>query len=237
MWVLDAQEKVLRCQAVWRAPGATDGDFERSSRERTFVPGVGLPGRVWKSSRPAWIPDISTDDNFPRAPFAAQACLHGAFACPILLGDEVLGVLEFFSRQVREPDLDLLEMMATLGGQIGQFMERRRAEQGLREADRRKDEFLAMLSHELRNPLAPIRNALHIMAAPGIDAATLGHAREVTERQVQHLVRLVDDLLDVSRIMRGKIDLRKQPVELTQVIGGAIEIAQPMIDAHGQQLS
>src|SRR5207253_3119375 len=84
----------------------------------------------------------------------------------------------------------------------------------LKEAARRKDEFLAMLAHELRNPLAPIRNALHIMKMPGADAAIVEHARQMTERQVQQMVRLVDDLLDVSRIMRGKIELRKEMVEL-----------------------
>jgi PAS domain S-box-containing protein len=112
---------------------------------------------------------------------------------------------------------------------------RRRAEQ-LQEADRRKDEFLAMLSHELRNPLAPVRNALHIMKLPGAGAVAVRHAREIVERQIQHLVRLVDDLLDVSRIMQDKIELHKEEVELTVVVGRAIETAQPAIDAQGHQL-
>jgi two-component system CheB/CheR fusion protein len=114
--------------------------------------------------------------------------------------------------------------------------DRLRAEEAIREADRRKDEFLAMLAHELRNPLAPIRNALHLMKMPGATTAAIERARQITERQVQHMVRLVDDLLDVSRIMRGKIELRKEPVELASVISCAVDVAQPVLDAQGQEL-
>src|SRR5205823_6057776 len=134
--------------------------------------------------------------------------------------------------------------VGTIGGQVGHFIERKRAEEQLLRqneelaaADRRKDEFLAMLAHELRNPLAPIRNALHIMKMPGADAAMVEHARDMTDRQVRHLVRLVDDLLDVSRIMRGRIELRKEPVELAGVVATAVETAQPVIDAQGQHLT
>jgi PAS domain S-box-containing protein len=109
-------------------------------------------------------------------------------------------------------------------------------EDQLREADRRKDEFLATLAHELRNPLAPIRYALHILKLPGADAAIRERGRQMMERQVEHMARLVDDLMDVSRIMRGKIDLRKEPVELAIVIARAVETAQPVIDAEGHEL-
>ena len=114
---------------------------------------------------------------------------------------------------------------------------RRRAEDELREADRRKDEFLATLAHELRNPLAPIRNSLQILKMPRLDQATVERSREMMERQVQHLVRLVDDLLDVSRVMRGKIELRKERVELATVVARAVETAQPLIEAQGHELT
>ncbi len=99
-----------------------------------------------------------------------------------------------------------------------------------------KNEFLAMLAHELRNPLAPIRNALHILKLPDADPATMRQARGMMERQVQHLVRLVDDLLDVSRLMGNRIELRLEPVELASIIARAIETVQPVIDAHGHEL-
>ena len=111
-------------------------------RIRTIRIGVGLPGRIWRSASPIWVPDVTADENFPRGASAAVAGLHGAFACPIQVGDdEVLGVVEFFSREVREPDPDLLEMMATLGGQMGQFIERRRAEERLRNSERELADF------------------------------------------------------------------------------------------------
>jgi PAS domain S-box-containing protein len=111
-----------------------------------------------------------------------------------------------------------------------------RANTALREADRRKDEFLATLAHELRNPLAPIRNSLEILKMPTVDSGTAQQTREMMERQVQHLVRLVDDLLDVSRVMRAKIELRRERVELAFVVARAVESAQPLIEAQGHQL-
>jgi len=115
--------------------------------------------------------------------------------------------------------------------------ELRRRLDDLAEADRQKNEFLAMLAHELRNPLAPMRNALHIMKMPGADAGTVKTSRDMMERQMHQLVRLVDDLLDVSRIIRGKIDLRCEQVDLAVVVARAVETAQPVVDAHGHELS
>jgi signal transduction histidine kinase len=112
-----------------------------------------------------------------------------------------------------------------------------RANDALREADRGKDEFLAMLSHELRNPLAPVRNALQVLKMPGVDAAMARDARELMERQLQQMVRLVDDLLDVSRILRGRIELRKESLDLAAVFARAVETARPRLDARGQELT
>jgi two-component system, chemotaxis family, CheB/CheR fusion protein len=121
--------------------------------------------------------------------------------------------------------------------------ERRRAEQlvreraeALREADRRKDEFLALLAHELRNPLAPIR---YVLAASRKAGTPEQHRRaeEVIERQVAHLSRLLDDLLDISRVTRGTLELKKSPTELTYIVGSAIETARPLLDAKRHELS
>ncbi|MDB5387211.1 MAG: hypothetical protein JWM11_2857, partial [Planctomycetaceae bacterium] len=112
----------------------------------------------------------------------------------------------------------------------------KKMEEALRDTDRRKDEFLATLAHELRNPLAPIRNSLQILKMPRVDSATVHQTRDMMERQVNHLVRLVDDLLDVSRVMRGKIDLRKEPVELATIVARAVETVQPLIEFQGHQL-
>ena len=114
--------------------------------------------------------------------------------------------------------------------------ERKLAELALKEANQRKDEFLAMLAHELRNPLAPIRNAVLILNRTGAEEHMRQRATAMIERQVQHLVRLVDDLLDVSRVSQGKIKLKKQAVDLTDIIKQAIETSQPLIEARKHQL-
>lgn len=115
--------------------------------------------------------------------------------------------------------------------------DRRRAEEALREADRRKDEFLATLAHELRNPLVPIRNAVEIVKLQVALEPALQRVCDLLDRQVQHLVRLIDDLLDVSRISRGKLQLRKERVELAAVLEQTLEVARPLIDEAGQSLA
>lgn len=111
------------------------------------------------------------------------------------------------------------------------------AEDALKQADRRKDEFLATLAHELRNPLAPIRNSLHILKLAADKDGTLKNVCDMLERQVNNLVRLVDDLLEVSRITRGKIELRKEAVDLETTMRSALEISRPLIDAANHRLT
>jgi PAS domain S-box-containing protein len=122
----------------------------------------------------------------------------------------------------------------TVGAEID-VTERKRIEMDLRTADRRKDEFLATLSHELRNPLAPIRTAAQMLTVANLDREQLAWARQVIHRQVEHMARLLDDLLDVARITRGKLELRKERVDLGTVVDAAIESARPLITArkHG----
>ena len=118
-----------------------------------------------------------------------------------------------------------------------EMRERRDAEEALRIVDRRKDEFLATLAHELRNPLAPIRNALHLMQAPGSDSRVASEARAIIDRQVRQMVRLVDDLLEVSRITTGNLALRRERVELRSVAASALEAVEPMMRERGHALS
>jgi PAS domain S-box-containing protein len=123
-----------------------------------------------------------------------------------------------------------------VGGVVLEITERKKLEAELVEADRRKDEFLAMLGHELRNPLAAIRNALEVARLPGAGEAAAGQMAAIVERQVGNLVRLVDDLLDISRISRGKIELRRQSVDLAAVVGRAVEAARPFLDERQHDL-
>ena len=136
-------------------------------------------------------------------------------------------------RKVEERTLELQRINKTLEQEIA---ERHRAEEALREADRRKDEFLATLAHELRNPLAPIRNALEIMRLASGNPKAIEQARVMTERQVAQMVRLIDDLLDVSRISRSKLRLELEDLFLGEVIESALEISRPLIAKAGLTL-
>jgi PAS domain S-box-containing protein len=115
--------------------------------------------------------------------------------------------------------------------------ERRRAEQALRDADRRKDEFLATLAHELRNPLAPIRTGLEVMKLAQDQPEVIEEVRCTMERQTDQMIRLIDDLLDVSRITRGKLLLRRTRTELADVVQNAVDAARPLIDGAGHELT
>jgi PAS domain S-box-containing protein len=359
VWSVDPNEGVLRSVTTWHAPARAFPQFEQITRETPFAPGVGLPGRVWATGQPHWVPDVVQDLNFPRRPVASAEGLHAGFAFPVLLGSRVLGVFEFFSREVHEPDEAFLRTLGELGSQVGQFIERKRAEGALegsearksaileaaldaiitidhedrvvefnpaaeqtfgysraevlgrplvdliippalreqhlrgmahylatgegpvlgkrlempalrkdgseilvelaitrirtegpplftaylrditeqkraeeeraqllaelQETNRRKDQFLAMLAHELRNPLGAVANAFHILRTSHPDQRLWHRAMGVIQRQLQHQTRLLDDLLDVSRITHGRIELRPQPTDVVQLVREAAE--------------
>ncbi|HEY9421286.1 MAG TPA: PAS domain S-box protein [Thermoanaerobaculia bacterium] len=122
-------------------------------------------------------------------------------------------------------------------GTLTDITERREAVEALKEADRRKDEFLALLAHELRNPLAPLRNGLQVLRLAAGDANLIARSRDMMDRQLSHMVRLIDDLFDISRISRNKMELRRSRVLLADVISNAVETARPAIEAAGHELT
>ena len=131
LWSVNRAAMVLCCDATWHQPTAQFDEFTAVSRTCEFAPGIGLPGRVWASRQSAWIPDVVHDSNFPRASVADRAGLHGALGFPILRDGEVLGVMEFFSREIRQPDEELLATLTTVGSQVGLFVDRKRVEEEL----------------------------------------------------------------------------------------------------------
>src|SRR5262245_42933502 len=142
--------------------------------------------------------------------------------------------LERFNADLKHANTELAESNRALQAEIA---ERSRAEQALLEADRHKDEFLAILAHELRNPLAPIRNAIEIMQRFEMNNPKLQWSRDVIDRQALHLTRLVDDLLDISRITRGTIRLAQEPVTIHTILTRAVEAVQPVINEHRHKLT
>jgi len=164
--------------------------------------------------------------------------MRGLLAAPIVArGGDTLGVIQLSDRyegDFSEEDEAILVQLAQMAAVA---IENTQLYQALREADRRKDEFLAMLAHELRNPLAPMQNALTILDSQGSRSEMAVHLRAVIGRQMSHLTRLVDDLLDVARINSGKVALKREPVELARIVTQAVETSRPLIDAKRHRLT
>ena len=218
LWVIDRGGdggETLRCVELRHSPGADLKEFERISTRRAFRRGEGLPGHVWETGRPEWFTDFA-EENFPRAPAAAREGLHGAFAFPVQARGELIGVMEFFSREVREADETLLATMANIGGQLGQVMERKRAEDeraSLREEIIRIQE--ARLD-ELSTPLVPITGDL--LAMPLVGSMDARRA----QRMIETLLRGVAD----GRVPFAIIDITGVPVVDTHVADTLVRAAQ-----------
>ena len=250
IWRVDQREKLLRCVETWHVPSAQVKEFSQGTHSRTFPPGVGLPGRVWSQAQPAWIEDVTRDANFPRASIAAEEGLHAAFGFPILLGAEILGVLEFFSDQIQQPDHRLLEMMTAIGSQIGQFIERKEAEDALRvyasdlekarkraeEATRAKSEFLANMSHEMRTPM----NAMIGMTELALTTRITREQREylnAIQSSADGLLTLVNDLLDFSKIEARKLELDRVGFNLRDALEDTMRVLALRADQKGLELA
>ncbi len=207
-------------------------------------PNVGSCGTAAFHGKPVFVENISTDSHW--TDFKELAAAHNLSTCcsmPILsLEGLVLGTVAMYYRTPHFPgdnDRRLIERTKQLAAIV---IERKQAEESLKEhaaelmrADRSKDEFLAMLAHELRNPLAPIRNATKILQNPAVSSNERDIAQQIISRQIENMSRMVDDLLDVSRITEGKIVLRRQTVELQSILSAAAEVARSSSAANSQQ--
>ena len=164
-----------------------------------------------------------------------QTGIHAVQTTPLVSrGGKLVGMISTHWSRPHEPSERDWRLFDLLARQAADLIERASALQELKQASRRKDEFLATLSHELRNPLAPIRTAIELLDDP--DRRMRDHARAILARQVAHMIRLVDDLLDLSRINQGSIELQKRPLELGEVLATAVETSRPHITAGGHDL-
>jgi len=369
LWRVTSQDEALRCVESYHRDRTTTGQFESASRAIPLPRGIGLPGRVWASGQTEWITDVTTDANFPRRDAALKSGLHGAVCFPVRVDASNVGAIEFISRQFFHPDPDLIRMIGNIGNQLGQFIERKRAENELRHsealkggvlsaaldcvigmdhqgriiewnaaaeqtfgyrraeavgqilaeliipqrmreqhwkglrryletgqgpvigrrielfalrangdefpveiaitridlpgpplftahvrditerkkseqersealareqsaraeaeaASKAKDQFLAVLSHELRTPLTPILAVASILARDKDLPAGLRNDVEMIRRNVELEARLIDDLLDLTRIAQGKLRLFRQKVDVGQLIAHVIEMCE-----------
>jgi PAS domain S-box-containing protein len=245
LWSIDREAGVLRCVEVWHKESVEIPEFEATSRKSTFMPGIGLPGRVWSSHEPAYIPDVVHDANFLRAPIAAREVLHAAFGFPILLGGEVLGVIEFFSAEIRQPEQDLLNMMATIGSQIGQFIERKRAEDALHHAQMELahvtrvatlGEMSASIAHEINQPLAAVVNnanaCLRWLAGP---TPNLEEARQSAALITADGHR-AGEIISRIRALAKKAPPRKDWLDINETIRDVIAFARSEVQRNGVAL-
>ena len=187
LWRVDREAQILRCVEVWHVPGLIVSEFEKISKEQPFEKGVGFLGHVWEKESPVWVADLASS-NFPRAPFAAKEGLHGAFAFPVTFRSEILGVMEFFSSALREPDQDVLTMMASIGSQMGQFIERKLVEEAQSERAR-----LALLGADVGAALTQsdsLRDMLQRCAETLVDHLDAAFARVWTLNQVKDVLEL-----------------------------------------------
>ncbi|MGH8101282.1 MAG: ATP-binding protein, partial [Chthoniobacterales bacterium] len=231
IWLWREQDKALHCETCWHTEAPRLAAFEKVTFNTPLLNTTGLPGRVFASKKAAWIKDVTRDPNFPRKVAAAESGLCGGFGFPLFAEGDMEGVLELFSPGPVEPDPDLLKLAEALGSQIGLFIRRRKVEEELQRqkeaaeaANAAKDRFLAMLSHELRTPLTPVLIwAGGTVDQPGL-SPELQEGLKMVCRNVELEARLIDDLLDLTRLSRGKLQLQLRTVDLHQIVRQSIEI-------------
>ncbi|HEX3097096.1 MAG TPA: ATP-binding protein [Usitatibacter sp.] len=240
--VLDRSHHVRRLAALHWDPERTR--FAEELERRYPIDEKGTARRAIRSGQAVLVPDV--DEQMLREvarsgehlELLRSLKLRSYLCVPMRSKDRILGAIAFATsesgRAFTEFDLEVVEELAR---RAAIALENARLVRELKEADRRKDEFLAVLAHELRNPLAPVRNAIEILRSLPPPSPQLQWTHDVIDRQVRQLSRLVDDLLDVSRITSGKIELRKERVELAAAVRIALESSRPLIERGGHELT
>jgi two-component system cell cycle sensor histidine kinase/response regulator CckA len=256
LWVLDQTAGALVCQELWHGAAQALDAFAGLTRAARCTPGLGIPGHVWEHGQPIWLTDLDAASHLPRIAAAAAAGLQTSFGLPILLNDQVVGVLEFFSRRPHEPDQATLEFVTSLGQQVGQFLERTRAEAERAAAERRlltqrleaeyvadrerlRRDLIGSVSHDLRTPLTATRAALGLLESSGgslapVERQLLDNAR----RSLERLRLLVDDLVAANQLLaEAPPPAVATRLDLRAVVEAAVGPLAPLIERRGQALA
>lgn len=253
LWLLSDDLQTIDCRHVetTKLTRAIELFVNSNLKHASFAKGDGLPGVVWDQGVPVWTPLSGKDDRFPRAQMAASAGFNSAIGVPIKVKDEFFGMIEFFSSAVIDEEPELIQMFDSIGSEIGQFMQRQRAEtererllaqemtlrQQAERASRLKDEFLATVSHELRTPLNSILGWAQILRRKSLDDQKREAAVETIFRNSRAQAQLIDDLLDMSRLITGNFPLELVPTSIRTVVETAVEIVRPQAAAKSINLT
>ncbi len=227
---VEAQDPTLL--TLYSAGGVSDAE-RRAFRSLRF--GELLCGQVAESRDLLIVEDLQASAQ-PGCDSPVAAGVRCYVGFPLLVRGELVGTLAYVSRErthLREGDVQLIQ---TLCDPFAATIDWQRLLRNLEQSDRQKDRFVATLSHELRNPLAPIRTAAELLAAPGVDDEQIDWARGVIQRQVGHVALLLDDLLDLARITQRKLELRRESVTPPEIVESAVEAARPLIERKGHRL-
>ncbi len=254
VWIPVLGSDLLACSSAWYSCLDNSDSFRQISQKMTFPKGVGFPGRVWYSQRPEWLWDIQneTELSFPRKFPCLELGLRAALGIPILDKGDVMAVMVFFMTKPKDADQNLVGVISAIATQLGSLMQRKRDEEEIilmnreialardqaLEASRAKSTFVANMSHELRTPLNAILGYSEMLQedAQELGLSTLREDLQKIHQAGRHLLELINDILDLSKIEAGKMELKPEQLNIRDVISDTIVMIHPLLTKNQNQI-